>query len=195
MLARLSKVLLVVAPFVLAACSSSSDSGPSGPGSANLAPFAKYCTGTLKVDKALKAPLGPGGWSSSATQAAAGSTILVAGDFGKFGGYVIQADGTPMQVDADFMKGLIKDTDFTSSCATDANAGRLTLLSKATFYGKADLSGTPCTFDAGTQFSGYSFSGGGDVGQMSSPDIKAKCGFDTSYTKDLRYGNLITLAK
>src|SRR6185503_12999115 len=88
--------------LLVAACSSSSSSSPAGPGSSALAPFAAYCTGTLSVDKPLMVAAGSGAWMSDGSHASAGTTFLVAYDFGGWNGYVIRTDGTPAQIDAGF---------------------------------------------------------------------------------------------
>ncbi len=184
----------------LAACSGSGSAGggAAGAGGSGGAPeaFAKYCAGTLKTEHKLMTAMGPGGWMGDGSHhAPAGTTFYVAVSFGAWDGYVIQADGTPMQISApDFMAGLVKDTDFTSDCATDdkkTSSGGSVLLATATFFADAELTGKPCTLDAGTELTSLSFSGGGAVAWVSSAEITAECGFEPAYSEDILYASLI----
>jgi hypothetical protein len=115
-------------------------------------------------------------------------------NFNLWGGYVIQSDGTPFQIDADFMKGLVAGTDFTSSCAptTLPSSGPNVVLADSKLYPNADLSGTECTIAAGTTLTNYSFSSVGTSGAtISADEITAKCGVATMYAAEFPLTQLI----
>jgi len=174
---------------------SGSDSGGDAVETGSLEQFSAWCTGTLKVDIELSEPSGPGGWMSSGKQgvAKAGTTILVGSDWNKWEGYVIREDGTPMQLNADHDKGLVRDTDFTAACATDAKLtdwGTMVLLQDTTFFPAEDLSGTGCVLKAGTELTSYGFYGG-NTATVNAAEIEAQCGLAKAYTKDMVYGSLI----
>jgi hypothetical protein len=192
--------LILGCAVALGACSSS-DSGSSPQGVIPQA-FAKYCSGTLKTDQKLMHPMSGGGWQGDGTvHATAGTTFIVSPDFGHWGGYVLSSDGSVQKIDADFHTGLVKDTDFTSDCATDAALNAFSnpnvVLAKSTFYAAQDLSGAACTLEAGTTMTNFSYMSGGFGGSSSAPatvssaEIKAQCGFDTGYTRDLEYAALV----
>jgi hypothetical protein len=177
---------------LLAACSSSSDGSSGGSTGGSIEAFSKYCTGTLKTEQKLEAASGGGGWVGNGTKAPAGTVFLLSADFGTFGGYVIGADGKPSKIDADFTKGLVKDTDFTTDCVADPKEHQSeVLLADATLFPKEDLSGTACTLPKATQLHNYSLSGGSAVTTMSSQEIKATCGLDTAYSSNAYYGALV----
>src|SRR5512142_1359929 len=110
MLGRTLSSLVLGCAVALAACSSS-DSGGSPQGVIPQS-FAKYCSGTLKSDQKLMKSAGSGAWIGDGSQhASAGTVFLVSPDFQKWSGYVLLSDGTVDKIDADFTKGLVKDTD------------------------------------------------------------------------------------
>lgn len=184
--------LALLMPLFVACSSSSADGTPGGATGGSIEAFSKYCTGTLKTAQKLEVASGGGSWVSDGSTAAAGSTFLLSAEFGVFGGYVIRADGKPAKLDADFSKGLVKDTDFTTDCAADPKEHQSeVLLADATLFPKNDLSGTACTLPKATQLHNYSLSGGGEVTTMSSQEIKATCGLDTAYSKDAYYAQLV----
>lgn len=202
MLSRACALLLLAAPLAVAACSSSDSSQGGGPDASKLAPYtAKYCTGTLKTDQKLQTPMTWGGaWQGDGTLVAhAGAQFIVSAEFDQWLGYAMESDGTPVRISGDATKGLTKDVDFTSDCATDAKrtdafSGHAVVLSPATLYANKELSGTPCTLDAGTELTNYSYAGSlspSDPISISANEIKAKCGLDQAYAKTLVYGQLI----
>jgi len=140
---------------------------------------------------------GGAGWMGDGSKSApAGSTFLVGAELDLWQGYVVQADGTPARIDADFSKGLVKDTDFTADCATDAKRAdalsqHLVLLASATLYPNKDFSGAACTLDAGTELTNYAIGGSNDGVSVSSPEVKSKCAVDQAYSKTLIYGELV----
>ncbi len=190
----LGSMLVFVALAAVAGCSSSDDGQPAAAGGAPAA-FSSYCTGTLKVEQALMFPEGAGAWSGNGVRAAVGTEFLVSAEFGQFGGFIIQNDGTPAKLKGDFAKGLVKDTDFTSECATsadDRSKTRFVLLAKAKLFANADLSGATCELDAGTTFENYAYSSGASSASFSSPTLAAKCGFDKGYSNNIVFGSLLT---
>lgn len=187
---RLATALLLVAPLSVAACSSDSDAGP--PISSDLSRFARYCTGTLKVEKTLMVPVGAAAWmGDGSAKAPAGTTFLVAEGFSRFEGYVIRTDGSPAKISADFKAGLVKDVDFTSECADLAAADRTVLLSDATFFANPERTGTACKLEAATELTSFSFMSSGDYAKVSAEQIKTTCALDVSYSSDIHYGSLL----
>jgi hypothetical protein len=139
--------------------------------------------------------VGGGAWESDGTQhAGAGTPFLLAASFDRWGGFVITSDGTPMQISADFTKGLVAGTDFTSSCAptTIPSSGPNVLLADAKLYPNADLSGTECTITAGTTLTNYSFSSLGTASAtISADEVTAKCGVATMYAAEFPLAQLV----
>jgi hypothetical protein len=200
MIAHIAKLVAVALPLAaLAACSSSTDSGP-GTSATIPAAFSKYCSATLKTEQKVMNPMGPGAWMGTGEKVPAGTKILLSEDFSAWGGYAIKSDGGPLKISAaDRTKGLVKDVDFTSDCAPaavpkfgDATIKTVTL-AKATFYATKELTGTACTLEAGTEFSNYGITGGGDVSEVFANQIKEKCSLDKAYSKDLLTGGLVLL--
>jgi hypothetical protein len=196
MMARISSALVVLLPLALAACSSSSNGG--GAGSANAtdvsksSTFSAFCTGTLKSDQKLMLDKG-GAWIGDGSHhVPAGTTFLVSPDFDLWAGYVILDDGSAAKIDADFTKGLVKDTDFTSSCATDPASTQTTfvVLAKSTLRASKDLTGASCTLEAGSALADYSYESG-DVNTVGGNSVQGKCGFSPGYTKDLSGADLL----
>lgn len=194
----------MLVPFFLAAaaltaCSSASTTP------ANVAPppaaFAAYCTGKLQKETPLLLPMGAGGWhGSGAVTAPAGSEFLLAAGFDNWEGYVILDGGGPAKLSADFRNGLINGTDFTSDCApatapTVSSRPPTVLLAKASFYASKDLSGPPCTLDAGTELTNSAFTTGGLSGEnaatISSNEIAAKCKMTPAFSKDASFASLM----
>lgn len=195
MLRRPSIALLVSASLTAVACSSSSDGG-GGSSAGVTAAFSSYCTGTLSVDKPLEEAIDGGAWMSKpGLQASAGTTFLVSPAFKVWQGYVILGDGTPALIKADFTKGLVEGTDFTSSCASDAQLtahdNPYVVLSRSTLYEKQDLSGAPCVLDQGTVLTNYAYINGNGAAQISAAEIQAKCGWSPAYSKDFHADNLV----
>lgn len=190
----LGSMFAFVALATMAGCSSS-DGGQSTTVGAIPASFSAYCTGTLKIDQELMFPAGGGAWMGNGTKAAAGTVFLVAAEFGQFGGFVMQSDGKPAKIEGDFTKGLVKDTDFTSDCATtadDRSKTKFVLLAKAKLYPNADLTGTACELEAASTFENYAYSSSGSSATFSSPALAEKCGFDKGYSNDIYFGRLLT---
>jgi hypothetical protein len=198
MIVRSLAVLLALAALV-PACSSSDDGAGATPaggsGASRLAAFEGYCTATLSVDTPMMLAEGAGSWQGNGKKVAAGTTFLVSADFHRWGGYVILEDGSPAELVTE-SAGLVKDKDFTSSCATDPEAStHFVLLRKSTFYPTAELTGTACALEAGTVFRSYSFSGLGEVATLSADGIKSTCNLETAYSKDIAYGSLVPMTK
>ena len=203
MIGRALSSLILGCTVALAACSSSDGGGGSPQGVIPTA-FTTYCTGTLKTDQKLMQSNGAGAWMGNGSMhASAGTPFLVSPDFGQWQGYVLAADGSATKIDLPFGKGLVKDTDFTSDCATDAALSdsfhqKTVILAASHVYASKDLSGDACTLDAGTAMTNYSFMSGGlgggsssDPALVGSDEIKAKCGYATGYTKDMVYATLV----
>ena len=188
--------------LLAAGCSGSDDDGGGGPGgTGSLQAFAGYCTGKTLRPIELMLPSGPGAWSTfgTADSVPAGTTFLVGASFDKWEGYVMAGDGTPMKLHADFQTGLIRDTDFSSPCATDDKlewqAQHHVLLVDSTFYASQDLSGEACKLPVATELPSFGFiSGGfgdGEAAQVSSDAIESTCGLTQSYSTDIVYGELV----
>jgi len=201
MISRLAQLACLALPLIAFAGCSSADSSSGGGAGAIPAAFSKYCIGTLKTEQKIMHPMGPGAWMGTGDKVGAGAQILIAPDFGSWGAFLMDSNGGPLKVSpADHSKGLVRDVDFTADCApaaipsfSDPAIKRVTL-GKATLYANKELTGTACTLDAGTEFSSYMYSGGGDVAEVSAAEIKTKCSFDKAYTKDLLVGELIAVA-
>jgi hypothetical protein len=134
--------------------------------------------------------------SKPGLHASAGTTFYVSASFQQWKGYVLQSDGTPARIAADFAKGLVKGTDFTSDCADDTKlqgfSNPYVVLSRSTLYAKQDLSGAACVIDPGTALTNYSYmSSGSAAAQVSSAEIQAKCGWSVAYSKDFHADNLV----
>ncbi len=190
-----NRMLLAALPFIaLAACSSA----PENPVGAIPAPFAKYCTGTLKVDRQLMTPMPPGGWTSDRTTASAGSKFVLSPSFGHWEGYVFREDGAAAKISTSHSIGLVKDTDFTSDCAIDTSSSgssdsrRTVLFAKATIFVDKNLGGSSCTLESGTELTKFDYAGGfSGPGTLSSAEVKAKCGWDTGYSNDILYAYVL----
>ena len=105
-----------------------------------------------------------------------------------------------MKLIGDFQSGLVRDTDFSSACATDDKldfqAQHHVLLTDSTFYASEDLSGEPCPLPVGTELPGFGFASGGfgsggSAASVSSDAIEAACGLTQSYSADIVYGELV----
>ncbi len=187
--------LLVFGSLVGCSGSDSNDgsSGTGGGGASNPAysAFGDYCIGTLKVERNLELPGQTGGWVGDGSKASAGTKMLVATDFGRWGGYVFQADGTPALVVAtDYQTGLVRDTDFSAACATDVklNLDMTVTLDDTIVFPNADYSGDSCTLPMGTLLTNYSIAGSAT---LSGDEIQAACGFAPGYAQTIHYGSLI----
>src|SRR3954466_6467414 len=101
--ARRFALALVAVPLVaLAACSSASDAG-GGSGTASIpAAFSKYCTGKLSTEQKIMHPMSGGGWMGTGDKIGAGTPVLLEADFSHWSAYAINADGSPVKIDADF---------------------------------------------------------------------------------------------
>jgi methyl coenzyme M reductase alpha subunit len=185
-------ITVVLGSLSLFACSSSTDDSTTFD-PAKLAPFSSFCTGALKVDQSLMTPVGGGVWMGGSLMASAGTQFLISEDFSKYGGYVIQDDGTPAEIDADFSTGLVKDVDFTSTCATAGSVERFALLVQATFYANEQLTGTACTMDVATAFLTSHSYVSGDPAEFSAPELTSKCGWSVGYTSDGIFATLLML--
>lgn len=202
-------VLLCAAVFV--ACSSEEDNdgstaGPVATGGSGMAGasgssgaqgndlpsvFAGFCTGVLTNATEYLLSTGPGEWIGGGKKVPAGTKFLVTRGFSTFGG-ILFIKGQAASLDADFVKGLVNDKDFTSTCASDNSKATYTLLMPATLYPDMALKGIACPLKQGTTFEGHSFFSG-DVAEFSSEMLKSMCGFDKGYSKDLVAEDLIKL--
>jgi hypothetical protein len=188
-------------PFLLlglAACSASAS--PSSPSTfaSDLSAFSGYCTGTLKTEQDVLKRIGVGWRGDGTLRAPAGTKILLAVDFEKWEGYALLADGTPARLDVDFQTGLVKDKDFTSECAVDADLSRDTrkhfvVLAPATLYKDKELTGSPCAIEQGFALTdGHSYQGGLEpVASVGGSGIQTKCGYSPGYTKEFAFGMLV----
>ncbi len=198
-LSRRSIIASVVALSIAATtgCSSSSNAGggASSYDGVTSAAFSAYCTATLTNPTELMKEVAGGAWEGDGTlEAPAGTPFLLAVNGAVWGGFVLQNDGTPFEVNADFTKGLVAGTDFTSSCApaTVPFTGAEVLLADAKLYPNADLSGTECTLDAGTTLTNYSYSSGGTASATISADqITATCNVTTMYASEFPLAELV----
>ena len=177
-------------------CSGSDSTGGSVE-TGSLEAFSSYCTGTLKADVDLMAPDGPGGWFRDGSQgtANAGTTFLVGTSFEKWEGYVMLSSGAPRKLDADWETGLVRDSQFTSDCATDEKltdgSDRRVLLAASTFFANPELGGEPCALPVATELTSFGFSNTGSVANVSANEIETQCGWQKSYSADITYGELI----
>ncbi|MGE0323494.1 MAG: hypothetical protein AB7K71_07000 [Polyangiaceae bacterium] len=184
--------------LALAASGCGSDgAGSDNGGGFDLSGFAGYCSGTLLVDHDVQIASGAGRWTGTSADdffAPAGTEFLVSPSFDKWGGYVVYKDGTAGRVDDDFSTGLIKDQDFTSDCAIDVNTyGVDVLMQDSSLYETQALSGTRCVLPAGTVLEQLSFVNSSDAASVSAEAIRTQCGWDTAYSKDIAYGELLPL--
>jgi hypothetical protein len=87
----------------------------------------------------------------------------------------------------------VKDVDFSTSCAAPVSfeRHRLVMLKTATLFPNKDLTGTPCTLEAGTGLKSWGYSGGAGAAELSSSDLKPTCSFDKGYSKDIVFGKLV----
>jgi hypothetical protein len=177
-------------------CSSSSSPAPassSGTTTTNAA-FAKFCTGTLTHSTELEvAQPGGGYFGDGSQQVSAGTSFLLSDEIQTWQGYVIASDGTPSLLAADFSKGLVEGTDFTSDCAptlTFTTSTHAVLLRDTTLYPDQALTGTPCTLAAGTELTQLEFFGA-TPNSVSSKEISAKCGVSTAYAPSFLFGELV----
>ncbi|MCA9639539.1 MAG: hypothetical protein H6718_02940 [Polyangiaceae bacterium] len=179
-----------------AGCGSSDDSG-SGGGGIDLSEFGGYCKGTLLVDLDVQVAVAAGTWSGNSLDdfyAPAGTEFLVSPSFDKWRGYVAYKDGNAGKLDDDFSTGLIKDQDFTSDCAVDAYGSGIDVLMKDShFYANEAQTGAPCVLPAGTQLEQLSFINTSEVATVSAAAIRTECGFDTAYSSDIVYAELLPL--
>lgn len=200
----LAFALIAASSLGIAACSGSDSSGggPGGfgggsgsvPSGGPPAVFSPYCTGKLKVATDLMKADTAGAWMGDGSLVApAGTTFLVGASFSQWDGYLVLTNGVPAQLSSDFQTGLVKDTDFTSDCATDdkLSAGIHVLMGDSTFHAKEDLSDEPCTLPSGTTLTSFSFLNSGTVATVGADEIKTTCGWDTSYSDDIHYAELI----
>lgn len=180
------------AVFVVALSAGCSSSTSEATPASVPAALETYCTGKLLVAVKYQSPVG-GHWEGHGATLPAGSTVVLAEDFGHFGAFAF-FDGTPAKLDGDFTKGLAQGTDFESSCATkaDRTLADFVVLAKATLYPNKDLSGTPCTVPLGTKFKSYGYSSSGaGAAEFQSDELAALCGFSKGYSSDLYYGRLL----
>jgi len=190
-----SSLFLVIASVFTAACSSSSQPAPTN--GQTSAALSKYCTATLTNDHALMLPQKGGAWvGDGSARASAGTTFYLGASFERWVGYVLRADGTPAEIDADFGKGLVAGTDFSSSCADPAKLVSIdrhfVLLADTKLYNSAALTGAACMIAAGTELAAYSYSATNeDVVTIQAPAIQEKCGFDKAYAANAPFVNLV----
>ena len=180
--------VLVSSIVALSACSSDDPAASGAPGASGSDPFAAYCTGKLLVDKNTQELN-----TNTMGTAPAGTTFYVGNQYpADWLGYIVDA-GVAKAIASGTGAGLVKGQDFSSDCATDAKASaerRAVLLLETTFYATTDFTGASCVFAAGTEMTKYSIRG--DVAAMvSSAEIRAKCGWDVAYAKNLAWGTLI----
>lgn len=191
---RIERSLAFLPLLVLVACSGSDDAGGTDVGKVPQS-FSAYCTGITKVRLDLMKKTGPAAWAGDNTtgSAPAGSVFLVASSFDKWEGFVFDTSGTPLKLHGDFSTGLVKDQDFTSDCAVDAQTGPTdtVLLADSHFYAEESLGGSACKLAQGTELTSFSFMATGSVAQVSSTEIQAECSLSTSYSKDVVYGALV----
>jgi hypothetical protein len=201
MLARASLLCVLTAIAGATACSSSPSSSPPPATEAPppaYAAFSSYCTGTLLVEKDVLSPAGGGAWiGDGKTMVVPGTMFLVAVEFEQWQGYVIDGDGKPSKINADFAKGLTKGTDFSSDCAATGgspsafvSSGEV-VLHAATLFPNQDLSGTACKLDPATKLTNYVFESKGTVAKLTAAELPAKCGFGTGYSADIEYATLV----
>lgn len=184
--------LSAVVPLLVALAGGCSSSSTDPPSTAVPAALEGYCTGKLLVAVKYQLPVG-GRWEGNGATLPAGTPVVLAEDFGHFGAFAF-LDGTPAELDGDFLKGLALGTDFESSCATkaDRSLADFVVLANATIHPDKDLTGTPCTVPLGTKFKsyGYSSSGAGPA-EFQSTELTAICGFSKGYSNNLYYGRLL----
>lgn len=180
----------------LAGCSSASS--PAAPSFEDpTKTYAAGCSATLLLSHSLERPVTGGGWFGDGTlHAPTGTTILLTSDFGTYGGIAILGDGTPVELVADFTTGLVAGADFTSTCApsTPPSTTHFVILADASVFPTAALTGAACVFPAGTELHAYSYAAGLDSTtppQLGGGDVQAKCGFQTGYTNDLVYADVV----
>jgi len=203
--------LLVLSALLASACGSSS-SEPQGPAAVSDAgatadagaapstgapqaspPYTTVCAGRLLTSQKLMNPGSASGWDSTSDTAPAGTVFLVGlNAANRFTGYVV-GGARPRKIgEASLSTGLELGVDFTSTCVTAPTSATkaFVVLAASTFYADRALTGAPCAVDAGTEFGGYSFSGG-VTSSVTSLDLRTRCGFSPGYTKDLVYGIVV----
>lgn len=181
----------------LTACSSDDDGGSGGSfGEMSIpATFSAYCTGTLLVEQTMMRPAGSGSWLGRGQKVPAGTKVLLEANWDHWEhGYTFDSTGV-IRAEGDFVKGLVVDVDVSTDCPTpdplDGKAHPLVILEQSTIYATKDLTGTPCTLEVGSTFSGYSYAFTGTAAQFKSSDLTAICGFDTGYSTNLTYAKLV----
>lgn len=178
--------------FAAIGCSDSDDSRVRP---VDLSGFESFCTGTLKVEKDLMVPYGPGGWQGDGDLTVpAGTAFLLSQDFGRWEGYLVMDDGSAALINSDWDNGLVEGTDFTSDCPGDINtvATAFVVLQESRLYDNEALTGEACVLPPATVISQYSFSSGmGEAASLSSSDLHERCGFTDAHSDDLVYGRLV----
>lgn len=169
----------------------------SGPG---LPPaYAKMCTGTLKVEMTIMRAEGAGGYGGWAEKTPAGTTFLLGARSFDYAGYFVTSDGVWAKLGAQSEK-LEPDVTFTSACAPKALPKTETLpqvtVGRATIFGTQELKGTGCILDGGVPMTGYGYMALGDnKATVWSNEIKAKCGCEKCYSRDIHVEYLIPLSR
>lgn len=176
------------------ACATDEDGRSGGPADAQaLDPvFDNVCRGTMVHAATVLPSQGPGQWGGvEPPQIAAYQPFMIASSGGRIEGYIALPGNQVGQIQGDFTKGLVKDTDFTTECNLGGEA-KLTALRAATIYPDAGLTGAPCTIPIGTRFPDHAFSRvAGGPATFSSTLLTKMCGFQQGYTADLVYGSLL----
>ena len=178
----------------LASCSSSDSDDGSPAGGVDLGVLSDYCTGKLLVEQRVMTAIGHSAWGTKGSlKAPAGTEIVVGPSFDKWRGFYYLSVGQVGMLSGDSSTGLVKDTDFTSNCATDVNAiGVRVLLQDSTVYPNPDLSGSACVLPAGTSFkSAFSFAAGTPSAAIIASEIKDACGYETAYSSDFVHAQLL----
>lgn len=181
------------------ACGSSSDeSSSSSPLGEIPSAFSGFCAGELLLEKSYLLPVGPGSWQGNGQKAPPGTKVLLVRGSDKWEhGIGFLGDGTPVEVEPNFFKGLTPGTDVTTACGepVDPSRRRLVVLRASTVYSDAALTEGACSLPAGTAFASYSYSApasGAKGGSFGSPALMALCGYASGYTGDLVYSDLAT---
>lgn len=187
-----SRILVIV--LAASACATDEDGRSGGPADAQaLDPvFDNVCRGTMTHPATVLPAQGPGQWGAfEPPQLAAYQPFMLASSGGRIEGYLALPGNQLGQIQGDFTKGLVKDTDFTTDCNL-AGEAKLTNLRAATFYPNPDLTGEACTIPIGTRFPDHAFSRvGGGAATFSSTLLLKTCGFQQGYTTDLIYAQLL----
>ncbi|MBL8717051.1 MAG: hypothetical protein JNL79_13705 [Myxococcales bacterium] len=176
-------------------CSSPSPGASPSPEATHAIPtaLAGTCTGKLLLARTSKSADADGRWTATGPTLPPGTPFVVDVSFYQFGGIAF-SDGAPLRLDIEPEKGLVRGTDFESSCAAepDGDKASLVIVRASKVFPYIDLSGAPCTLPVGARFYRYRYlSTGTGTSRLEASQLTSACGFETGYTAGLTSGRLL----